>query len=723
MTRFTDEILEHLGIDLPSEVSRRKFLKIFGGGIVVTVSANDLLALQEAPARRRFGRTLPDDFNAFLRVGEDGRVTCFTGKIEMGQGVVTSLAQMLADELEVSLDSVDMVMGDTDLCPWDMGTFGSMSTRFFGPPLRAAAAEAREVLLEQAAERLDVPVDQLMVSDGVVSITADPEKKISYAEIAKGQKIARRLDRKAVLESVENFTIAGRPVNRTDAVAKVTGDAKFSGDIRRKGMLYASLLRPPAHGATLGEVDASGIEAVAGAAMVVDGDLVAVLHETPDGAQRAIEKVVAAWETPKLDLDEDTIFEHLLKVAPAGEALERGGDLDVGMSVSNVEARHTYLDGYVAHAPLETHTAVAEIVDGRCTIWASTQTPFRLQTEAAEALGWPEDKVRVVPPFVGGGFGGKSANRQAIEAARLAKRTGRPVQVAWSRAEEFFYDTFRPAAVVKIDAGVGEGGRITYWDYKTYFAGSRGADHFYDIPHHRTVAAPGGWRGGPGTHPFATGAWRAPGNNTNTFARESHIDILAVQAGIDPVEFRLRNLTDKKMRQVLETTANRFGWLEAGAPSGRGQGLALGIDAGTYVGLAVEVDVDQPTGKVTVKRMVCAQNMGLAINPEGATIQMEGCLTMGLGYALAEQVRFSGGEILDTNFDTYEIPRFSWLPEIETFIIDAEDDPPQGGGEPAIVVVGAAIANAIYDAVGARVYRMPMTAERVLFAMERSQRA
>ncbi len=723
MTRFTDEILEHLGIDLPSEVSRRKFLKIFGGGIVVTVSANDLLALQEAPVRRRFGRALPDDFNAFLRVGEDGRVTCFTGKIEMGQGVVTSLAQMLADELEVSLDSVDMVMGDTDLCPWDMGTFGSMSTRFFGPPLRAAAAEAREVLLEQAAEKLDVPVDQLMVSDGVVSIAADPEKKISYAEIAKGQKIARRLDRKAVLESVENFTIAGRPVNRTDAVAKVTGDAKFSGDIRRKGMLYASLLRPPAHGATLGKVDASGIEAVAGAAMVVDGDLVAVLHETPDGAQRAIEKVVAAWETPELDLDEDTIFEHLLKVAPAGEALERGGDLDVGMSVSNVEARHTYLDGYVAHAPLETHTAVAEIVDGRCTIWASTQTPFRLQTEAAEALGWPEDKVRVVPPFVGGGFGGKSANRQAIEAARLAKRTGRPVQVAWSRAEEFFYDTFRPAAVVKIDAGVGEGGRITYWDYKTYFAGSRGADHFYDIPHHRTVAAPGGWRGGPGTHPFATGAWRAPGNNTNTFARESHIDILAVQAGIDPVEFRLRNLADKKMRQVLETTANRFGWLEAGAPSGRGQGLALGIDAGTYVGLAAEVDVDRATGRVTVQHLVCAQNMGLAINPEGATIQMEGCLTMGLGYALAEQIRFSGGEILDTNFDTYEIPRFSWLPEIETIIIDAQNDPPQGGGEPAIVVVGAAIANAIYDAVGARIYRMPMTPERVRLAMERSQPA
>jgi isoquinoline 1-oxidoreductase len=612
-----------------------------------------------------------------------------------------------------------MVMGDTDLCPWDMGTFGSMTTRFFGPPLRAAAAEAREVLLELAAEKLDVAKDQLEVTDGVVSNTADPEQRVSYAELAQGKAIARRLDRKAVLESVDNFTIVGRPVDRMDAVAKVTGEAEFAGDIRREGMLYARLLRPPAHGATLGEVDASGIEAVDGATMVVDDELVAVLHATPDGADRAIATVETTWERPELDLDEDSIFEHLLKVAPAAETLDRGGNLDTGMSESSAEARHTYLDGYVAHAAIETHTAVAEVADGRCTIWASTQTPFRLQTEAAETLGLSEDKVRVIPPFVGGGFGGKTANGQAIEAARLAKRTGRPVQVAWSRAEEFFYDTFRPAAVVKIAAGVGEGGRITYWDYTTYFAGARGAEQFYNIPHHRTTAAPGGWRGGPGTHPFATGAWRAPGNNTNTFARESHIDILAAQAGIDPVEFRLRNLADPKMRRVLETTANRFGWLEAGAPSGRGQGIALGIDSGTSVGLAVEVDVERVTGEVRVKRMVCAQDMGLAINPQGATIQMEGCLTMGLGYALAEEVRFSGGEVLDSNFDTYEIPRFSWLPEIETIIIDAKNDPPQGGGEPAIIVVGAAIANAIYDAVGARIYRMPMTAERVKEALKR----
>ncbi len=712
MTWRSDEILDYLGIDRPPEVSRRRFLELFGGGIVVMISAGDLAAVQGAQVRRRVSPELPSDFNAFLRIGEDGRVTCFTGKIEMGQGVITSLAQMLADELEVSLEDVDMIMGDTDLCPWDMGTFGSMTTRFFGPPLRAAGAEAREVLLELAAERLEVPRDRLAVSNGVVSDSADSGRAVSYADLAKGQKINRRLGLEAVLESVENFSVVGRPVNRRDAVAKVTGEAEFAGDIRREGMVYASLLRPPAHGAELLELDLSGVEAVVGAAVVRERDLVAVVHATPDGAARALATLKAKWGTPKLDLDEDSIFEHLLGVAPPTEELASGGNLTAGRQQAGKRVARTYLDGYVAHAPVETHTAVAEISDGRCTLWASTQNPFRLREEVAEALGLPEDMVRVISPFVGGGFGGKTANRQAVEAARLARLTGRPVQVAWSRAEEFFYDTFRPAAVVKIDAGVGDGGRIAYWDYTTYFAGARGAEHFYDIANHRTLAAPGGWRGGPGTHPFATGAWRAPGNNTNTFARESHMDVLAAEAGLDPVEFRLRNLKDPRMKRVLETTATSFGWKTAPTPSGRGVGVALGMDAGTLVGLIVEVSVDRTSGRVRVGRMVCAQDMGLAINPEGATIQMEGCLTMGLGYALAEEVRFSGGEILDTNFDTYEIPRFSWLPQIETVIIEAKEDPPQGGGEPAIIVVGAAVANAVFDAVGARVLRMPITSKR-----------
>ncbi len=710
------EIFEHLGIDPPSGVNRRRFLELFGSGIVIAVSAPGVLA-QERPAASRFGRQLPGDFNAFLRIGEDGRVTCFTGKIEMGQGIHSSLAQMLADELEVALDVVDMVMGDTDLCPWDMGTFGSMTTRFFGPPLRAAAAEARAVLLELAAERLGALREDLQVRDGVVFVVADPARSVSYGELASGRKIARRLDGDAALEAVGEFSIVGRPLRRRDALDKVTGRALYSGDVRRDGMVYARLLRPPAHGAALLEVDASDLGRVRGASLVRDGELVAVLHATPDGAERAMSLVKARWDVPELDLDPDSIFEHLRKVAPAGEPVGGGGDLQAGRAAAGVRAATTYYDGYVAHAAMETHTAVAEFEGGRCTIWASTQTPFPLRAQAAEALGLAEDKVRVIPPFVGGGFGGKTFNQQAIEAARLARKTGRPVQVAWSRTEEFFYDTFRPAALVEIDAGVGEGGRMVFWDYTTFFAGARGAEHFYAVPNHRTVAAPGGWRGAPGSHPFATGAWRAPGNNTNTFARESHVDVLAAAAGLDPVEFRRRNLTDPKMLRVLEAAAERFGWQPAKAPSGRGQGFALGIDAGTYVGLAVEVEADPSSGRVRVVRMVCAQDMGLAINPEGATIQMEGCLMMGLGYALTEEVRFQGRKVLDTNFDTYEIPRFSWLPEIQTVILDATNDPPQGGGEPAIIVVGAAVANAVFDAVGARVVRMPVTPERVKAAM------
>ena len=287
-----------------------------------------------------------------------------------------------------------------------------------------------------------------------------------------------------------------------------------------------------------------------------------------------------------------------------------------------------------------------------------------------------------------------------------------------TREEEFFYDTFRPAAVVHISSGIDGSGRMTFWDYDVLFAGPRGSEHFYDIPHHRTIARPRGLRGGPGTHPFATGAWRAPGNSTNTFARESQIDAMAAAAGSDPIEFRLKHLDDPRMIRVLKAIAKRFGWVRAKTPSKRGLGVACGIDAGTYIAAIAEVAVDARTGDVEVKHVLCAQEMGLVINPQGATLQMEGCVTMGLGYALTEELHFRGGQIVDTTFKTYEIPRFSSVPKIETLIVEADDIPPQGGGEPAIVVMGAVIANAIYDATGARLLRMPMTPARVKAAMQ-----
>lgn len=700
-------------------LDRRKFLKLVGGGIVVLFAIPRSLAFQERAGRPPWGQELPDDFNAFLRIGEDGRVTGFTGKIEMGQGIVTSLAQMLADELDVPLESVDMVMGDTDLCPWDAGTFGSMTTRFFGPPFRAAAAEAKAVLVELAAEYLRVAKDRLKTKAGVIYDEAG-QKNVTYAELAKGKKIIKRLKGEAVLETPADFTIVGKPTLRRDAVEKVTGRAKYAGDMREPGMLHARILRPPAHSAKLISVDTSGAREIPGAQVVEEGDLIAVLHEYPELAEKALMGIRTQYDRPQSDVDDKTIFDHLLKVPPEGETVSQGGDLREGKETADYIFEQTYLNSYVAHAPIEPHTALAKIEGNKATVWASTQTPFPLKEAAASMLGLPSENIRVITPFVGGGFGGKTSNQQALEAVRLAKLTGRPVQVAWTRAEEFFYDTFRPAAVVKITAGVTESGLISLWDYSVYFAGQRGSEQFYNIPHHRTVAYGTGWRGTPGSHPFATGPWRAPANNTNTFARESHIDMLASKAGMDPLEFRLRNLKDQRMRRVLQVAAERFGWSPAKAPSGRGYGLAAGVDSGTYVAHMAEVEVDKRTGGVQVKRVVCAQDMGLCVNPAGARLQMEGCVTMGLGYALTEEIHFKGGEIYDSNFDTYEMPRFSWLPDIETVLIDAKHSPPQGGGEPAIICVGAVLANAVFDATGARLLQLPMTPERIRDALSRN---
>jgi len=690
-------------------LTRREFIRSLGGGIIILFCIGDLSVLE---AQRR-GRGYPEDFNAYLRIGGDGRVTCFTGKVELGQGVITSLAQMLAEELDINLESVDMIMGDTALCPWDMGTFGSMSTRFFGPPLRAAGAQAKTILLELAAERLGTPADRLVAQNGVIFDKNQKTKQVTYAQLAEGKTITRQVKEKGILKTPSEFNIMGKPFSRRDALDKVQGKARYSGDIQFPDMLYAKILRPPAHGAKLTSVDTSAVEEMKDIQLIRDGDMVAVLGRSPDVAEEALGKVKAQFNVPQATLDDKNIFDHLLSQNPRRNVVDSGGNLKEGEKLSDVVVEEKYLNSYVAHAPIETHTAVAKFEGNKVTVWASTQTPFPLQEQVARALVIPSENVRIITPFIGGAFGGKSASSQAIEAAKLAKLTGKPVQVIWDRAEEFFYDTFRPAAVVKIKSGMTESGKMTLWDYTVYYAGSRGSQQFYDVPHHSTVAL-GEWMGGGSdAHPFGVGPWRAPANNTNTFARESQIDSMASKASIDPLEFRLKNLKDQRMRRVLKTAADKAGWVPTISPSMRGFGIACGIDAGTYVALAAEVEVDEKSGEVQVKRVVCAQDMGIVVNPEGAILQIESCITMGLGYALSEEIHFKGGQILDTNFDTYELPRFSWLPKIEPVLIKAEDISPQGGGEPAIICMGAVIANAIYDATGARLLQLPMIPERV----------
>ena len=721
MTNPNEEMIVPEGWGFVDTIDRRDFFRLTSSGLLVIFAVTPPKGMPR-PVWNPAGIQRPNpDFNAFIHIAGDGRVTVLVGKIEMGQGVMTSLPQLAAEELNVPLSSVDVVLGDTDLCPFDMGTFGSLSTRTLGPVLRAAAAEARAILVQLAAEKLKVDAADLEVVDGVVRSKRDPGKRVTYGELTAGKRIERRLDGKAALERVADFTIVGTSAPRRDALDKVTGRAKYAGDVIPPGALHARVVRPPSHGTTLVQVDTTAAEKMPGVRIVRDGDLIAVLHAHRDEADKALRTVKATFSAAPSTLNNENIFAHLEQSAPEGRAVAQGGNVAEGEKAASQVVSQKYLKGYVAHAPMETHSAVAQVApDGKVTVWASTQTPFPLQTQVARALKLPTEKVSIITPFVGGGFGGKSASQQAIEAARLAAAAGVPVRVVWDRTEEFFYDTFDPATVINIRAGLDAKGKMVSWDYEVIGAGGRGAEQPYDVAHHRTVVR-GGWNANTNNmHPFGIGPWRAPGANANVFARESHIDILAAKIGVDPVQFRLNNLADARMRRVLQAAVEKFAYRQQAAPSKRVLGVSIGIDAGTYVATIAQVKVDAATGAVQVERVVCAQDMGVLVNPMGATQQMEGCITMGLGYVLSEEVRFNNGEVLDKNFTTYTLPHFSWVPKIETVILDSPDVPAQGGGEPAIINMGSAIANAVFDATGVRIALLPLTKERVKAALAKS---
>ncbi len=692
----------------PVSQNRRDFLKKLGGGVIVVFCLGKLSVIQS------FGQNTSEDllnFNAYLRVKEDGRVDCYTGKIEMGQGITTSLAQVLAEELAISIYSIDMIMGDTELCPYDAGTWGSLTTRFTDPVLRAAAAEAREVLLDLAAEHLGVSNEILDISNGTVFVKNNKSQKVTYAALTKGKKIVKTLKNKPEIKKSKDFKIIGKSVISIDAESKVTGKAKYAGDIKLPGMVYAKIVRPAIFGSKKIKVDSSGLSIFQGVELVQDENLVAVVHLDPEIANKAAKKVKVTWEAPEVNTDNETIFQYLDDNIKENKVFEEGGNLTVGREDSETIIEANYYDGYKAHASIETHTATCYFKDDKLTMWASSQTPFGTREQLAKTFELPLEKVHLKQIFLGGGFGGKIYNQQAIEAAKIAKLSGKPVQLTWSRKEEFMYDRFRTAALMKITSGVDFNGKLKLWDFDIYCAGTRGTNLFYGIANNRTRMFKD-----DDIHSFGTGAWRAPGNNSTTFARESHIDATAHAVGIDALEFRLDNLNNENMSNTLKLAAESFGWGK-NKKEGHGYGIALGEDAGTSVAMIAEVYVDKTTGEVQPIRVVCAQDMGQVVNPHGATLQTEGGITMGLGYALYEDIEFNGGKIKSSSFNNYEITKFSKSPKIECVFIDKMDSKTQGGGEPAIICVGGAIANAVFDACGARVNRMPILPRRILEAL------
>ncbi|MGD8723834.1 MAG: molybdopterin-dependent oxidoreductase, partial [Desulfobacterales bacterium] len=388
-----------------SKISRREFLKrlgVLGGGIIIGFSTFDRHAWARMQRTGFLGAGIPTDFNAFLRIGADNRVVLFTGKIEMGQGTMTSIPQLLAEELYVNVDAVGIVMGDTDLCPWDAGTFGSLSIRHFGVFLREAAAEARGVLLELAADRLKTPIGRLATEDGFVFDRSKTTRRISYGQLTKGNIIEKHLNELPPLKSPSAFETMGKSIPRRDAIEKVTGAAKFSGDIRLDGMLYAKILRPPAHGAKLIEADTAAVKKIDGLQIVEEGDFIAVLHKYPDVAEHGLSQINAQFDRSKTGINDRTIFDHLMKSTPAPEIASQGGNLKTGEKQAATIIDKTYYNSYVSHAPMEPHTAIADFDGKKLTVWASTQTPFRVKDMIADQLGLSADSVRVITPYLGG---------------------------------------------------------------------------------------------------------------------------------------------------------------------------------------------------------------------------------------------------------------------------------------------------------------------------------
>jgi nicotinate dehydrogenase subunit B len=686
------------------ELARRDFFKVLGAGIAVFAVAKDALAAQEtAPSHKSFhNEEIPKEISAWLHISEDGTVTGFTGKAEIGQNIRTALAQTMADELRVPFETVRMVTADTALTPFDAGTFGSRTTPTITPQLRRVAAAARNILVQAAAKEWSVAPAGLIAAGAKVTDPASG-RSLKYAELARGKMLAQNLPAEDPITPAAQWTIAGKPLPKVDARSFVTGQHQYTTDLRLPGMLYGKVLRPPSFGATLISFHQDEAKAALGAFVVRDGDFVGAAAPSELEAQLALDAVKAEWkEVPQISSKE--IFSYLKQnAAPKTEERFRHqkGSVDEGLANAAHRLDATYNVAYIAHAPLEPRAAVAQWADGKLTVWTGTQRPFANRDELADVFHIPESSVRVIVPDTGSAYGGKHTSDAAIEAARLARAAGRPVKVVWTRQEEFTWAYFRPAGVIEIKSGIAADGTLTAWEFHNYHSGSSGIETPYAVANQRTEyhAVPLILR---------SGSYRGLAAAANHFARETHMDALAGAAKMDPLDFRMKNLSDPRMRAVLDAAAKSFGWPRKKTQEGQGFGVAGGYEKGSYVATFAEIALDKTSGAVRVVRLVEAFECGAIVNPDGLRNQVVGAMIQGLGGALFEAIEFENGSITNPHFASYRVPRFRDVPEIEAILLDRKDIPSAGAGETPIMAIAPSIGNAIYDASGVRLRNLPL---------------
>jgi nicotinate dehydrogenase subunit B len=642
----------------------------------------------------------------WLHIERDGKIIVYAGKTEVGQNIRTSLAQAVAEELRVPVSAVELVLADTARTPYDMGTVGSRTTPVMARRLHQVAAATRELLLDLAAARWQVDRGALRVGDG--KITHDPTGQVAgYGELIQGQRLTQEFDETAPITPADQWTVAGTSAAKVDGWAIVTGARQYTPDLNRPGLLIGKVMRAPAFGAKLISVDITDATARPGVIVVRDGDFVGVAAGNRLSAAQALAAIRAEWDIPE-PIDPPDLYAYL-KDHPAlptepqrfgGPERHEHGSLAAGRAAAHQQFAQTYTVAYIAHAPLEPRSALAEWADGKLTVWTGTQRPFGVRGELAQVFGMPEDAIRVIVPDTGAGYGGKHTGEVAVEAARLARGAGQPVKLVWTREEEFTWAYFRPAGVIDVASAVDANGRLTAWEYHNYNSGAAGMQTPYTVANQLVVYHP--------SQPvLRQGSYRALAATANHFARETHMDELAYALGRDPLAFRLENLRDERLRAVLQACAAGFGWGARPLP-GHGFGIAGGTEKGSYVATCAEVAMDQASGQVRVVRVVQAFECGAIVNPNGLRNQIEGAIVQGLGGALFEAIEFANGTILNNRFSSYRVPRFADMPLIEVVLVDRRDLPSTGAGETPIVGIAPAVGNALFAATGVRLRALPL---------------
>jgi nicotinate dehydrogenase subunit B len=744
-----------------SGVTRRDFLKA-GGALVVTFAAPGCaltgVTAEPLPAPGTVWPVKVDAsaLDSWLRVAADGSVTASVGKIEAGMGIGTAFTQIVADELDVPLERVTIVMGDTATTVDQRGTGSSNGVVQGGAALRNAGAQARAALLALAAARLGVPVETLRVRDGVVYVESDPSRRVAYGELVGGRTFNVTVAEKPRTKDPREYKFVGKPVQRLDIPPKVRGEYRYVADMRVPGMLHGRVIRPPEAGAKLLRVEENS--ALPGLVRIVRrGEFLGVVCEREEQAVEAARRLRVEWSkpAPMYWSSYDELYRHLRSEKPKVSKAEGAkGDLEkaIAAAARRVEARYEY--PFQSHASMGPGCALADVRDGGAVVWFGGQKPYPMRMAVADLLELPAEKVRVVWMPGPGSYGMNDADDCAADAALLSQAVGRPVRLQYTRADGTGWDPKGPPATILMRAGLDPSNAVTAWDYEargfsgrvrpsgTDIAGdslagqliggmkTKSTDHpqfsaeSYGFAHRRKVSHTIAWDRSLGT-PLRTAHLRDPDGMATCFASESFLDEVAYAAGVDPVEMRLRYLRDARDRAVVQAAAAKAGWIAHAAPRAphgrivRGQGMAYAPRNNATVAIVAEVEVDRDTGRYRVRRFTCAHDCGFVVNPLNLRGTIEANLVQGMSRAMHEAVRFDASRVLSNDWLTYPIVDMTEVPDDIDIVIlgNRPEARSRGAGEPATRPVAAAIANALHDALGVRIRRVPLTPDAVLAAL------